>query len=144
MDWSSNRAELPGQYEFVPQLWSDAPEHTGSWVSDVETANPSHVLSFNEPDIPSQANMPVGSAVASHITWMNDRANGGAVKIGSVSVSNGVKANDGDPPMGLEYLEDFLTQCAAAKPTPCVVNFASVHWYVEANIGRIELSLMTH
>ena len=128
LDWSSARAQLPSKYMFVPQLWSDAPDHTGTWINDVNSANPSYVLSFNEPDITSQAHMPVSQAVSSHVQWMNPRANGGAVKIGSVSVSNGVKASPSDSPMGLEYLGDFLTQCSQATPAPCIVDFASVHW----------------
>ena len=136
-NWGSQRTaygqnlqvQLPSQYMFVPQLWSDINDHTKYWNDDVKAANPAYVLSFNEPDIPPpQANMPVSQSVASHIQWMNPISNNGAVKIGSVSVSNGVKPNGNAPPMGLEYLGDFLQQCASAKPTPCIVDFVSVHW----------------
>ena len=136
-NWGSQRTasgknlqvQLPSQYMFVPQLWSDSNDLTKSWNDDVKAANPTYVLSFNEPDIPPpQANMPVSQAVASHIQWMNPISDNGAVKIGSVSVSSGVKPNDNAPPMGLEYLGDFLRDCAAAKPTPCIVDFVSVHW----------------
>ena len=126
VDWSSSRGQLPSKYMFVPQLWSDADKFTGSWDADVQNAQASNLLSFNEPDIPSQANMPVPSAVSSHITWMNKHASD-SVKIGSVSVSNGV-SQDPNAPMGLDYLKQWLDQCKQAKPSPCVVDFISVHW----------------
>jgi len=127
VDWSSQRAQLPSKFTFVPMLWGDAPIHTNSWDADVKAANPQHVLSFNEPDYPTQANLPVSQAVSSHIKWMNPKSNNAAVQIGSVSVTNGV-ANNGAPPMGLEYLSRFLSQCAAATPNPCIVDFVQVHW----------------
>lgn len=101
--------------------------HTNSWDTDVKSAQASNLLSFNEPDIPSQANMPVASAVASHIQWMNNYASD-SVKIGSVSVSNGV-SQDPNAPMGLDYLQQWLDQCKQATPKPCAVDFISVHWY---------------
>jgi len=127
LDWDSQRGQLPSTFTFVPQLWNDASLHTNAWDANVKAANPQYVLSFNEPDIPSQANMPVSQAVSSHIQWMNPKSNNGAVQIGSVSVSNGV-ANNGGPPMGLDYLSQFLSQCAAATPKPCIVDFVQVHW----------------
>lgn len=127
VDWDSQRAQLPSNFMFVPQLWSDASGHTSSWDANVKAASPQYVLSFNEPDFPTQANMPVSQAVSSHIQWMNPESNNGAVHIGSVSVTNGV-ANNGAPPMGLEYLSQFLSQCAAATPKPCIVDFVQVHW----------------
>jgi hypothetical protein len=126
LDWDSQRGQLPSTFTFVPQLWNDASLHTNAWDANVQAANPQYVLSFNEPDIPSQANMPVSQAVSSHIQWMNPKSNNGAVQIGSVSVSNGV-ANNGGPPMGLDYLSQFLSQCAAATPKPCIVDFVQVH-----------------
>lgn len=130
VNWGSQRAGLPKKYEFVPQLWS--PEKLGSWDSDV--AGASNLLSFNEPDIGSQANMPVPSAVSAHIQYMNPKANGGSVKIGSPSVSNGVAAPNA-PPMGLDYLSQFLDQCEKATPEPCVVDFVSIHWYVLVSLN---------
>lgn len=127
LDWDSGRAQLPSNFMFVPQLWGDASIHTNSWDANVKAANPQYVLSFNEPDYPTQANLPVSQAVSSHIQWMNPKSNNGAVQIGSVGVTNGV-AKSGDPPMGLDYLSQFLSQCATAIPTPCIVDFVQVHW----------------
>ena len=124
VDWSSTRGQLPSKYMFVPQLWS--PSHNETWDADVNNAQASHLLSFNEPDIPSQANMSVASAVASHIQWMNKHASD-SVKIGSVSVSNGV-SQDPKNPKGLDYLKQWLDQCKQATPEPCAVDFLSVHW----------------
>lgn len=49
VDWDSKRAQLPSNFMFVPQLWSDAPDHTGSWVADIKAANPQYVLGSTNP-----------------------------------------------------------------------------------------------
>ena len=122
-DWDSARASLPSQYEFVPMLWD--PSHADKFDSDMKSSSASYLLSFNEPDIPSQANMPVASAVAGHVQHMNKHASG-SVKIGAVSVSNGA-SQDPNAPMGLDYLKAFLDQCGSSSPA-CVVDFCPVHW----------------
>ena len=122
-DWDSARASLPSQYEFVPMLWE--PSRADKFDSDLKSSPASYLLSFNEPDIPSQANMNVASAVAGHIQHMNKHASD-SVKIGAVSVSNGA-SQDPNAPMGLDYLKAFLDQCASSLPS-CVVDFCPVHW----------------
>ena len=122
-DWDSARASLPSQYEFVPMLWD--PSHADEFDSNMKSSSASYILSFNEPDIPSQANMPVASAVAGHVQYLNKYASG-SVKIGAVSVSNGA-SQDPNAPMGLDYLKAFLDQCGSSSPA-CVVDFCPVHW----------------
>ena len=120
-NWASTRGDLPEQYDFVPMLWS--PSKLGNFHSDVESSKPSYILSFNEPDIVGQADMPVADAVKGHCEHMNKHASA-STKIGAVSVSNGKDANK---PMGLDYLKAFLDQCGQ-QPEPCVVDFCPVHW----------------
>ncbi|KAK5454903.1 hypothetical protein LTS15_005623 [Exophiala xenobiotica] len=88
-DWTSRTGELPLEIEYVPMLWGLG--STSTWTSDATAAieaGSRHLLSFNEPDIPAQANLSPDVAAASHILYMNplsDRA-----WIGSPAISNGV------------------------------------------------------
>ena len=114
-NWDSARAGLPDKYEFVPMMWS--PTHADKFDSDFKSSPAKYVLSFNEPDIQGQATMSVADAVKGHIDKVNKYADQGA-KIGAVSVSNG------QAPMGLDYLKNFLQQCGGN----CKVDFCPVHW----------------
>lgn len=114
-NWDSARGGLPNKYEFVPMMWS--PTHAEKFASDFSAHKAAYVLSFNEPDISSQAAMSVADAVKGHIDNVNQYAKQGA-KIGAVSVSNG------PAPMGLDFLKKFLEQCGSN----CVVDFCPVHW----------------
>ncbi|KAL8979530.1 MAG: hypothetical protein Q9177_006116, partial [Variospora cf. flavescens] len=61
-DWYSLRLDAPSGFEFVPTLWGDQPPHTDNWAQNA--AGNEYLMSFNEPDIISQADMTVGDAVA--------------------------------------------------------------------------------
>ena len=78
-------------------------------------------MAFNEPDIPSQANLDVGAAVAGYKQYFGPLQGKGGVKLGSPAVSNGESASK---PMGLAYLSSFLGSCGG-----CQVDFVPVHWY---------------
>ena len=124
-DWTSRTGELPLEIEYVPMLWGLG--GTSTWTSDATAAieaGSSHLLSFNEPDIPTQANLSPDVAAVSHILYMNplsDRA-----WIGSPAISNGVSDSQ---TMGIAWLEQFFKACNSS----CVVDFVTFHWYSDAS-----------
>ncbi|KAL9125206.1 MAG: hypothetical protein Q9217_005554 [Psora testacea] len=127
-NWDSNRAGLPSHYDYVPTLHSTKSVHTGQWEVNVKKAISSgkttYLMSFNEPDIPDQANMNPAVAVAGFNQYMKQYASDN-VKLGSPSVSNGVGTNPSTgQPQGLDWLKPFLKQC-----TGCPISFVPVHWY---------------
>jgi hypothetical protein len=121
--WSYNwanapSAELPGT-EFVPMLWG--PKMFDGWEKAAEEAlsnGATHLLGFNEPDHPDQANMSPADAAQAWQKYMNPYA--GRAKLGSPGVTN-----SGNPGVGLEWLEAFFVACAGQ----CKVDFLAVHWY---------------
>ncbi|KAL8724627.1 MAG: hypothetical protein Q9181_006742 [Wetmoreana brouardii] len=128
--WLYNWDSAPGgtvdtNKEFVPMLWSTSAQfHTGHWESRAEdaiAAGTKHLLAFNEPDLPAQANMDVGQSVDGWLQYIepfHSKYNGD-VKLGSPSVCNGPDANQ-----GLQYLKSFLDACGG-----CHVDFLAIHWY---------------
>lgn len=74
---------------------------------------------FNEPDLGSQANMAVSSAVSSWKTNMEPFH--GQAKLIAPAVTNGPS------PMGLTYLSSFVNQC-----TDCHIDACAIHWYDSA------------
>ncbi|KAK5455554.1 hypothetical protein LTR55_012096 [Exophiala xenobiotica] len=124
-DWTSQAGELPLEIEYVPMLWGLG--GTSTWMSDATAAieaGSRHLLSFNEPDIPTQANLSPEVAAANHILYMNplsDRA-----WIGSPAISNGVSDSQ---TMGIAWLEQFFKACDSF----CVVDFVTFHWYSDAS-----------
>ncbi|KAI4195535.1 MAG: hypothetical protein LQ346_003405 [Caloplaca aetnensis] len=111
--------------EFIPMLWDTlTPFHTPRWEENAEAAiaaGSKHLLAFNEPDLPAQANMDVPTSVKGWMTYMEPfhAKYNGDVKLGSPSVCNGPDANQ-----GLQYLATFLEQCGS-----CHVDFLAIHWY---------------
>ena len=131
MDWDSatgGRA-LPLGVQFVPLLWDDTPLHTTAWDTNAKAAidgaggGPTYLMAFNEPDIPSQANMPVAKSVSSYQSLMNGYS-ATNVKLGSPAVSNAVSP-DPNNPQGIAYLTSFLSICGDS----CIVDFVNTHWY---------------
>ncbi|KAL8645023.1 MAG: hypothetical protein Q9210_006946 [Variospora velana] len=128
--WLYNWDQTPGgavdtTKEFVPMLWDTLTDfHAPRWVENAEaaiTAGSTHLLAFNEPDLPAQANMDVPQSVAGWMEYMEPfhAKHNGAVKLGSPAVCNGPEAH-----LGLSYLKDFLAACGG-----CHVDFLAIHWY---------------
>ncbi|KAL8963908.1 MAG: hypothetical protein Q9183_004857 [Haloplaca sp. 2 TL-2023] len=122
---SAPGGEINGAKEFVPMLWNTSElYHTPNWASDVENAvgaGTKHILAFNEPDLPAQANMNVGQSVdgwMQYIEPLHQKYNGD-LKLGSPSVCNGPEEH-----LGLSYLKKFLDSCGG-----CHVDFLAIHWY---------------
>ena len=120
---------LPSSISYVPMLHSLIPVHTSTWSQRANSAIDANskagrgtwLMAFNEPDIPSQANLDVGAAVAGYRQYFGPLQGKGGVKLGSPAVSNGESASK---PMGLAYLSSFLGACGG-----CQVDFVPVHWY---------------
>ncbi|KAL8678467.1 MAG: hypothetical protein Q9186_005171 [Xanthomendoza sp. 1 TL-2023] len=128
--WLYNWDSAPGgsidsSKEFVPMLWNTSQVfHVPHWNERADAAiaaGTKHLLAFNEPDLPAQANMDVGQSVAGWMEYMEPfhAKHNGAVKLGSPSVCNGPEEN-----MGLSYLKSFLDSCGG-----CHVDFLAIHWY---------------
>lgn len=108
---------LPSNVEFVPMLWGS--KMFGGWPSAIESAlagGSQYILGFNEPDMPSQANLPVSEAAAyykQYITPYADKAT-----LVTPAVTNGGGA------MGLNYMANFLSECS-----DCQASVMAIHWY---------------
>jgi hypothetical protein len=127
---SSSGGKIPSGMTYFPLLWSDSDGFTGSWNQNAASAIDSGadtLLGFNEPDIGSQANMPVSQAVTSWKKYMEPFSNTGSgvngrkARLASPAVTNG----GGD--MGLTYLQNFITSC-----TGCHIDVVAIHWYSPA------------
>ncbi|KAL8659584.1 MAG: hypothetical protein Q9226_000365 [Calogaya cf. arnoldii] len=137
--WMYNWDSAPGgtidsSKEFVPMLWNTSQAfHVPHWNERAEAAiaaGSKHLLAFNEPDLPAQANMDVGQSVDGWMQYMEPfhTKHNGDVKLGSPSVCNGPEEH-----MGLSYLKDFLDSCGG-----CHVDFIAIHWYGLANDDGVQ------
>ncbi|KAI5862333.1 glycosyl hydrolase catalytic core-domain-containing protein [Durotheca rogersii] len=120
-NWGSDSGGLTAPIAYYPMLWSPIPLHSDNWDSKAEAALASgsdSLLSFNEPDIVSQANMSPADAAAGHIQFMNKYA--GRARISAPAVSS--SQNQGQ---GLDWLSQFFTACNGQ----CQVDFCAAHWY---------------
>lgn len=107
--------------EFVPMLWGIDKGFPKSWAANAQQAinNGSKAfLSFNEPDLPGQADLSPQLAAEKHIELMNPWA--GKVRISSPSITNA-----GDPNMGLNWMQQFFDACNGQ----CKVDFLALHSY---------------
>jgi len=77
-------------------------------------------MSFNEPDLSSQANLAYTDAAAGYKKYMMPFA--AKAKLGSPAVTNGAA------PMGLTYLKNFISACSG-----CQIDFVPIHWYDSAS-----------
>ncbi|KAJ5138775.1 uncharacterized protein N7515_003623 [Penicillium bovifimosum] len=118
-DWAGSIfGILPSGVEFVPMLWGA--KDFGGWITTIETALSSgsqYILGFNEPDMPSQANMSPGDAASFYKTHITPFA--GQAKLISPAVTS--STNTG---MGLSWFESFIGSCGG-----CDITGLAVHWY---------------
>jgi RNA polymerase sigma factor (sigma-70 family) len=103
---------VPKKIEFVPMIWGSGSVKTEK-LAQAKSAGP-YLLSFNEPDMPAQANMPVEQALS---LWPRLMETG--QKIGSPAV-----AFDADKPEG--WLGRFMS---GAEQRNYRVDFIVLHWY---------------
>ncbi|KAI1192972.1 glycosyl hydrolase catalytic core-domain-containing protein [Nemania serpens] len=120
-NWGASTGDLPAGVTYYPMLWSPAPEHSNGWDGAAKAAianGADALLSFNEPDIASQANMSPQDAAAGHIKFMNPYA--GQARISTPAISSSENANQ-----GIDWLKQFFNACNGQ----CKVDFCVAHWY---------------
>ncbi|KAH3987826.1 hypothetical protein HBH98_238890 [Parastagonospora nodorum] len=132
-NWASRPTEQHTSFEFIPMLWSNQDSSTSKWWDSIKDAggifkdNPTHLLAFNEPDNcrmgSGGACMSVSDSVAA---WRQHMEPAKTLKekmyLGSPAVTNGGTG------MGLDWLGQFLKECAG-----CKIDFICIHWYDKAN-----------
>jgi hypothetical protein len=121
-NWGQTGPGHAASLEYIPTLWNADASRTSTWASAASAAIASgagHLFSFNEPDLGSQANMDIASAVSAYQQYMDPFA--GKAKLGAPAVTNGGGT------MGLQYMEDFIGNC-----TGCTIDFVNIHWYDSA------------
>ena len=128
-NWDSQPGgDIPANFNFVPMMWGPLPVHTGRWKSNADAAIASgstHLLGFNEPDLPAQANLSPQQAAEAWRTYMEPYA--GKAKLGSPAVCNG------EDKVGLSWLSRFFEACGG-----CTVDFVAIHWYGLASDAGVE------
>ncbi|KJK73517.1 hypothetical protein H634G_11235 [Metarhizium anisopliae BRIP 53293] len=124
-NWDSADNGLAKGVEFVPMLWGQktVPQFQKNINYDSLRENKyKYILGFNEPDHPSQANMPVEEAVDAHIVYLDKYANVTLLSSPAVTSDEGGGPQD----RGLDWLRKFLDLCDRRG---CKVDFCAVHWY---------------
>ncbi|KAB8303810.1 hypothetical protein EYC80_005184 [Monilinia laxa] len=123
-NWGSSSGGLSASgIEYVPLLWGLTSTFTGAWnaaASSAISSGTKHLMSFNEPDLSSQANLGYADAAAGYKQYMEPFA--GKAKLGAPAVTNGAA------PMGLTWLKSFLSECS-----DCTIDFVCIHWYDSAS-----------
>lgn len=121
-NWEQNEKEPCGDGgggAFVPMIWG----HTGneqsataitSTVAGFVSKGYDHVLGFNEPDNPTQSNIPVGTALDLLLAFDNP-----AIRI--VSPATAANANPGQA-----WFSSFMNQLGASSAR---VDVLGIHWY---------------
>ncbi|KAI1093791.1 glycoside hydrolase family 128 protein [Rostrohypoxylon terebratum] len=120
-NWTPDPNGLEESVMFYPMLWSTASDHSTGWDDKAKAAidrGSTAFLSFNEPDISSQANMSPSEAADGHKQYFAKYA--GKVKISSPAISS--SESEGQ---GISWLTQFFTACAGG----CQVDFCAAHWY---------------
>lgn len=112
-DWGTGNAAFCEGVEYVPMIWGR------DFVTATLTGNSRWLLGFNEPNLPTQAWMTPEEAVS---LWRH------LEDTGRLLVSPAVYADYNCNPCG-NWLERFMTLCAARLPTPCRVDVIALHWY---------------
>jgi hypothetical protein len=122
-NWGSSTSGLSNSFEYVPMLWSTRSDFVSAWNDNANKAianGATHLFSFNEPDLPAQANMSPGSAASGFMQYMEPFKSKG-VKLGAPAVTNGGNG------MGLDWMSSFLSACSE-----CSIDFVNIHWYDSA------------
>ncbi|KAI0205508.1 glycosyl hydrolase catalytic core-domain-containing protein [Astrocystis sublimbata] len=132
-NWGSSGGELPQGVTYYPMLWSPAPDHSNGWEQLAQQAidnGADALLSFNEPDIVSQANMLPADAAEGHKQWMNPWADKARISTPAISSSE----NAGQ---GIDWLKQFFNACNGE----CKFDFCAAHWYGPGGVDGANLFL---
>ncbi|TFY62036.1 hypothetical protein EVJ58_g4133 [Rhodofomes roseus] len=113
---------LPDNVTFIPMLWSDSDTYTSTWQTNAQAAidnGTEYLMSYNEPDLNTQANMTPKQAASSWMTYMEPFA--GKAKLVGPAITNG------GSPMGEAWLDAFIGNC-----TQCTIDVYAMHIYDSA------------
>ena len=124
-NWESSPGNLSTYFDYVPMLWATGEVFTSVWQTNVNkaiAAGSTHLLGFNEPDLPQQAHLSPAAAATGYRTYLSNMFGGKNIRLGSPAVSNG------PAPHGLTWLKAFMTACSG-----CQIDFVAIHWYASAN-----------
>ncbi|KAF2495133.1 hypothetical protein BU16DRAFT_440710, partial [Lophium mytilinum] len=125
-NWAQVSDGLSSKFEYVPMLIDLRDMFTSTWETNYKAAlkaGTTNFFSFNEPELPAQANLTPKQAADAHIKYMNPvKAAGG--RVGAPSVTNGAASSG----LGLGYLANWVTECAGG----CDYDFVNIHWYDSA------------
>ncbi|PWN48129.1 glycoside hydrolase [Violaceomyces palustris] len=108
-------SRMPSHVEFVPTFWG--PKYQSKWnqrKQEMKKKLPKHILAFNEPEIPGQANMGAKHAARLFMQEIQPYA------------AKGVKLSSPQMVWKLEWLETFMDEC---DKLGCTIDFMALHWY---------------
>ena len=112
--WPSNG--LDSSFEFVPMLWGVPNGADPDWTAAATAAK--NILTFNEPDLNSQANIIPSVAVAGYKMYVQPLE--GKVRISGPAVTN--SGNGQLPYQGLGWMDAFNSVCSG-----CSMDFQAIH-----------------
>lgn len=104
-----------GKLEWVPCFWG--PKYWNDWnqrKQEMKGNLPKHILSFNEPEIPSQSNLDPKYAAKLHMQELEPYA------------KKGVKISSPQMVYKTEWLVEFMDEC---NKLGCTIDFIAIHWY---------------
>lgn len=114
-----NNSQMDASIEFVPMVWGRGQANDSSAINQIKTkyedGTYTHLLTFNEPDLPDQSNMTVDQALS---FWDDLEAIG--IPLSSPAVSS-YSATNGHP-----WLDEFMTKATAQNKR---VDFIAIHLY---------------
>ncbi|KAL9112767.1 MAG: hypothetical protein Q9227_003070 [Pyrenula ochraceoflavens] len=104
---------------FIPMQWNHV--NIGSLHEHITACSATHLLGFNEPEIPSQSNLTASHAATEWLTHIQPlRAPPHNIRVGSPGISSA--------PQGVEWLTEFLRLIRAGGSD---IDFYCFHWYGE-------------
>lgn len=118
-NWVSNSGGLTN-VPYIPELHDASSTFTSTWSSDASSAianGAQYLFSFNEPDMPTQANMAPAEAATAWRQYMEPFA--GQAKLVAPAVSNSGAAGQ-----GIDWLTQFMAACS-----DCTIDAVNAHWY---------------
>lgn len=114
-NWDSTTYNKQSFAEYVPMLWGTSSDHTNQWFSNAYywlDNGSGHILGFNEPERPEQANLTPQQAATAFKQYLTPFV--GRASIGAPAVSND----------GYAWITQFMGLCH-----DCGIDFIPIHWY---------------
>lgn len=133
-NWGSSSdglSDVDSGIEYIPMLWGKKDSFFSDWNANAQAAinaGSKHLLGFNEPDNPGQANMDAATAAGYHQQYMNPFS--GKARIGAPAVTNSNVQGE-----SLDWLKSFISACNGK----CDFDFCAVHWYNTIDAGAADL-----